>query len=111
MTPRPVAVYVAADPVDLRGSFDRLAATTRNVLGLDPGTGALFLFFNRRRDLLKALWWDRNGFALLAKRLSKSTFARLDRRDAQGPYLEVSAADFARLVAGLPLSSVPTLIH
>ena len=55
MTPRPVVVYVAADAVDLRGSFDRLVATTQSVLGLNPGSGALFLFFNRRRDLLKAL--------------------------------------------------------
>jgi len=61
MTPGAVTVYLALGPVDLRGAFDQLAALTRQVLSLDPTSGALFLFVNRRRNRLKALWWDHNG--------------------------------------------------
>jgi transposase len=65
MTAGTMAVYLALDPVDLRGAFDRLAAITRQVLSLDPASGALFLFFNKKRNRLKALWWDRNGYTIL----------------------------------------------
>ena len=99
-----VVVYLAVGPVDLRGAFDRLAAVTRGVLELDPSSGALFLFVNRRRNRVKALWWDKNGWVILYKRLSRGTFQipKVDERDAK--HLEISAADFARLVAGLPVS-------
>jgi transposase len=50
MTPGAVTVYLALGPVDLRGAFDQLAALTRQVLSLDPTSGALFLFVNRRRN-------------------------------------------------------------
>ncbi|AUX38829.1 uncharacterized protein SOCE26_002090 [Sorangium cellulosum] len=56
--------------MDLRGAFDRLAAITRQVLCLDPASGALFLFLNRKRNRLKALWWDRNGYTILYNHLS-----------------------------------------
>ena len=62
-----VRVFLAVGPVDLRGAFDQLAAVTRQVLGEDPKSGALHLFYNRRRNRLKALWWDRNGYTLLYK--------------------------------------------
>ncbi|XYI00997.1 IS66 family insertion sequence element accessory protein TnpB [Sorangium sp. So ce1128] len=61
MIPATIAVYLAVGPVDLRGAFDRLAAITRQVLCLDPASGALFLFLNKRRNRLKALWWDVMG--------------------------------------------------
>ena len=53
MIAKPVAVYLAISPVDLRGAFDQLAAVTRKVLSLDPASGALFVFLNRRRNRLK----------------------------------------------------------
>jgi hypothetical protein len=71
--PAKVAIYAAVTPVDLRRSFDGLSAAARDVLGADPRGGALFLFFNRGRDRVKILWYDRNGFCLLT---SGSTAAR-----------------------------------
>jgi transposase len=99
-----VVVYLAVGPVDLRGAFDRLAAVTRGVLELDPSSGALFLFINRRKNRVKALWWDKNGWVILYKRLSRGTFQipKVDERESK--HVEISAADFARLVAGLPVS-------
>jgi len=107
----PVAVYLALGPVDLRGAFDQLAAVTRKVLSLDPASGALFLFLNRRRNRLKALWWDRNGYTLLYKRLAKGTFPLPTVEEADGACLEISAEDFARLLSGLPIGEPRRIVH
>ena len=101
MMPANLAVYLAVGEVDLRGAFDRLAAVTRQVLRKDPESGALFLFLNRRRDRLKVLWFDRNGYVILYKRLCKGTF-RVPQVRPDAPCVEISAGDFARLLAGLP---------
>jgi transposase len=101
-----MAVYLAVEPVDLRGAFDRLAAITRQVLSLDPASGALFLFLNRRRNRLKALWWDRNGYTILYKRLSKGTFPLPSFTEADGSCVEISAQDFAQLLAGLAVNTM-----
>ena len=74
MIPAKVAIYAAVTHVDLRRSFDGLSAAARDVLGGDPRGGALFLFFNRGRDRVKILWYDRSGFCLLYKRLDRGTF-------------------------------------
>lgn len=114
MSPSGIAVFLASGPVDLRGSFDRLAALTRQVLRLDPASGALFLFVNRRRNRLKALWWDRNGYTLLFKRLSKGTFAVPQLEEPHGSSLQITTEDFARLLSGLPIGTTgpgPQIIH
>ena len=63
------------EPVDMRKSFDGLFGLVTSVLDEDPLSPTLFVFFNRRRTLLKALYWDRTGFCLLAKRLEHGRFA------------------------------------
>ena len=57
----------------MRGSFDALGGHVRR-LSADPLDGHVYLFVNRRRRLLKALWWDRTGWAIFAKRLERGTF-------------------------------------
>lgn len=75
MTPAAVAIFVCTVAVDLRASFDRLAALARLHVGRDPlADGAIYLFLNRARTHAKALWWDRSGSALLYKRLERGTF-------------------------------------
>jgi len=100
-----VRVFLSVGPVDLRGAFDQLAAITRQVLREDPKSGALYLFVNRRKNRLKALWWDRNGYTLLYKRLSSGTFAVPAAPQGEAPCVQISAADFARLLAGLPITA------
>jgi transposase len=72
--PVSVRIYVARGAVDMRKTFDGLCALTRDALRLDPFTGHVFVFFNRRRDRIKLLLWERNGFWLLYKRLERGTF-------------------------------------
>ena len=63
--PPTVRVFVAVEPIDMRGSFDSLAGAVRR-LGLDPVDGHLYLFLNRRRRIAKALWFDGSGWCVLA---------------------------------------------
>jgi hypothetical protein len=63
-----VRVYLAKEPADMRKSFDALAALVQGSLGLDPLSGHLFVFVNKRRDRVKILYWDRDGLAVWAKR-------------------------------------------
>lgn len=68
-------VFLALQPVDLRGSFNRLAALTESVLAQDPVSGHWFVFSNRRRNRLKILFWDGSGLWVCAKRLEQGRFS------------------------------------
>ena len=63
--PRAVRVYVATEPVNMRRSFDGLTAEVRSVLVLDPLSGHVFAFINRRRNQVKLLMWTRGGFTVV----------------------------------------------
>lgn len=71
MIPVNVRILVCTEPVDMRRGFDSLAQLARDKLQQDPRSGALLIFTGRRRDRLKALWWDRNGYCVLYKRFTK----------------------------------------
>ena len=67
-------VYIACGYADLRRGIDGLAAMVQQQFNLDPFTNALFLFCGRRRDRIKALYWEGNGFVLLYKRLENGKY-------------------------------------
>ena len=71
--PATVRVFVATEPVDMRGSFDSLAGRIRR-LGLEPSDGHLYVFVSRRRHLLAVLYFDGSGWVLVKKRLEAGTF-------------------------------------
>lgn len=100
--PSLVRVYAAVRPVDMRKSFDGLANATR-MLGQDPMNGALYLFFNRRADLVKCLWWDQGGWCLFAKRLGKGTFSRPPAPDELGTAVEIDGTALAMILNGVDL--------
>lgn len=68
-------VFLRRAPTDMRRGFDGLCGLVRAEFELDPADGSLFVFVNRRRDMVKALHWDRDGFVLWAKRLERGRFA------------------------------------
>jgi transposase len=96
-----VRVFVASVPVDLRWSFDRLAACAATVLGQDPLSGHLFVFRNRSGDRAKILYWDRTGYCLWYKRLEKGTF---HLPSASEPSVEMCAAELMLLLEGIDLA-------
>jgi transposase len=96
-----VRIYLATGATDLRRSIDGLAALVRERFTLDPLSGHLFLFRNRRGDRLKILAWDRSGFVIVYKRLEQGTFT-WPADDASGP-VEMRSADLALLLAGVDL--------
>jgi transposase len=97
-----IRVYLATEPADMRKSFDGLAALASSNLALDPLSGHLFVFINKRRDRIKVLYWDRDGMAVWAKRLERGTFrvpvVAADR-------VEMTTADLAALLAGIDLNT------
>ena len=67
-------VYLAAGITDMRKAINGLSMLVEDQLELDPFSGHLFVFCNRRRNMIKVLYWDRNGFCLWQKRLEKYRF-------------------------------------
>ena len=67
-------VYIACGYTDLRRGIDGLAGLVRQQFRLDPFSNTLFLFCGRKRDRIKALYWEGNGFLLLYKRLERGVY-------------------------------------
>lgn len=99
--PATVRIFIAVDPVDLRGSFDALAGHVRRQRG-DPLDGHLYVFLNARRTLMKVLWFDRNGWAIYSKRLERGTFEIPEVQDG-ARRVAVDAAQLAMIIEGVPL--------
>lgn len=97
--PPSVRVFVCRAPTDMRKSFDGLCALVESVLRQDPFSGHLFIFANRRRDKLKALYWDRSGFVQMYKRLEAGTFWLPDAD-------EIGSRELVMLLEGLHVSEV-----
>lgn len=87
------------EPVDLRKSFYGLVGLVKERLAEEPLSGTLFVFLNRRRTLLKSVYWDRTGLCLFAKRLERGRF-RLPQEELKQ---ELSAQVFQLLLDGIEL--------
>ncbi|MCA9632096.1 MAG: IS66 family insertion sequence element accessory protein TnpB [Myxococcales bacterium] len=101
--PPAVRIFVAKKPADMRKQFDGLAALVIDAIDEDPQSGHLFVFYNKRRDRVKVLWWDRSGYLLLCKRLEQGRFNIFDRADGSRESFEVSASELALLLEGIDL--------
>ena len=101
--PSSVRIYVAAEPVDLRKGFYKLAAVARTVVDEDPLSGHIFVFLNRRRNRVKCLWWDRTGWLMLYKKLERGTFALPTEPLPGQAHIEVDAAELGLMLEGIDL--------
>ena len=100
-------VFLARQVTDMRKSFRGLLALTEAVLRQDPASGHLFVFVNRRRDLLKILHWDGGGFWIWYRRLERGTFQlpTTDAADEQAG-IELTPAQLSLILEGIDWTSV-----
>ena len=103
--PASVRVYLCLTPCDMRKSFDSLHALVREQLALDAFAGHLFVFTSRRRDRVKILYWDRDGFAVWGKRLEEGTYAVPLGDDGAEKRREITAQELGALLSGIDLST------
>ena len=102
-------VFLSRAPVDFRKAHDGLCALVRDEFRDDPFSGDVFVFFNKARDRIKLLLWDRNGFWLLYKRLERGTFP-FDVRGA-GARVEISRAQLSMILEGIDGRSAKISSH
>jgi transposase len=103
--PHPVRVFLHAPATDLRKGFDALAGLVSSAFGQDPTCGHLFLFINRRRDRLKAIYWDRDGLAIWYKRLETPGRFQLPVIAPDAVSVEMSPTQLSLILSGIDLSS------
>ena len=103
LMPMGVRVFLVVEPVDLRGSFYRLAAHVRGLLGEDPQEGSLYVFLGKRGSLVKVLFWDRSGYCIFAKRLERGRFHLPKELPIGENQHEVDFATLTLLLEGIDL--------
>lgn len=104
MLPTSTRIFVCTQPVDLRKSFDGLARCTRELLDRDPASGAVFLFTGKRGSSMKVLWWDRSGYCILYKRLTRGLF-RIPAAVSGETSVAIDAHELALILEGVELPS------
>jgi transposase len=101
MIPSQVRIFVCTERQDMRRSFDALALAVRERLGLEPESGSLFVFASKRGNRVKVLWFDRNGYCLLYKRLHRALFELPDATSIDRPLASIDARALAALLRGV----------
>ena len=96
--PGSTRIFLHRGATDMRKGFDGLAGMVRKHFRTDVLSGALFVFVNRRRTYVKILYWDRDGFAIYAKRLERGTF-RIPVADTD--QVELTPAELSMLLEGI----------
>lgn len=102
--PPSVRLFVATQPVDGRKGADTLMVLVRDVFHHDPLSGHLFIFFSRRCDRVRVVYWDRTGFAMWSKRLERGRFKPTFSADGELGATAIEAAELALIVEGIDLS-------
>ena len=102
--PPSVRVFLATQPVDGRKGPDSLMSIVRDVFGEDPLGGHLFVFFSKRCDRVRIVYWDRNGFAMWTKRLESGRFRPSFSADGRLAPVRVEAAELSLIIEGIDLA-------
>ena len=104
-----IHIHFCLSPVDMRKSIDVLCSLVMDLLEQSPQSGHLFVFYNRSRDKVKSLYWDKNGFVMHYKRLEKSRF-KLKGLEKDGSIL-LSENQLQWLLAGLDFRVMEAFSH
>lgn len=107
MIPSGVEIFVALDPIDLRWSFDRLAGIAEERLGRKARSGALFVFFGKRRTSLKILFADASGICLFYKRLDRGTYRLPEALEPGASSVVLDERALDDLLDGIDLEAAP----
>ena len=102
--PPSVRLFVATQPVDGRKGADSLMVIVRDVFRHDPLSGHLFVFFSKRRDRVRIVYWDRNGIAMWTKRLERGRFRPAFSADGRLMPHAIEAAELALIIEGIDLA-------
>ena len=97
-------VFLFLQPVDMRKSFRGLCQLAESVLKEDPASGHWFAFVNRRRDRLKLLGWDGQGFWIWYKRLESGVFQK-PKTEGESTQLEIDVTQLSLIINGIDLNS------
>ena len=107
MIPSGVEIFVALEPIDLRWSFDRLAGIAEERLGRKARSGALFVFFGKRRTSLKILFADASGICLFYKRLDRGTYRLPEALEPGASSVVLDERALDDLLDGIDLEAAP----
>jgi transposase len=97
-------IFVCTAPIKMNFSFDTLMGLAQQTFDQDPVSGHLFLFFNRKRDRIKILFWDADGFCIWYKRLEVGVFQLPVATEGQEG-VELNCSQLNRLLGGLDLNN------
>ena len=98
-----VKVFVCRKAVDMRKSFNGLSGAVVEIVDHDPQSGHVFVFFNTRRTMMKALVWESSGYWVLAKRLDRGRFQVFESASGTASRFEITSSDLALLLDGIDL--------
>lgn len=101
---------LATEPIDLRRGHDGLVTLVRSLWKADPYSGSLFVFFGRRMDRVKILFFSAGGFVVYYKRLERGRFS-MPRVPEGATQIALEPASLAMLLDGIDLRSVPRPAH
>lgn len=99
--PSNVRLFLAAQPTDLRRSFGGLSTLVQGSFGAEPTSGDLFIFLNRRATQVRILFWDRDGYCVVMKKLEAGTFRRVKDGAEGTSHVEIDAGELAMLLEGI----------
>jgi transposase len=106
MIPHGVEIFVGLDAIDLRWGFERLAGHVAERIGREARSGAVFVFFGRRRTALKILFYDGTGLCLFYKRLDAGTFRVLEATGDGAASLTIDERALDALLDGIDVEKV-----
>ena len=101
--PPSVRIFLYTQPADMRCGFNKLSMLADNIMGQDPFSGHLFVYFNKRGDKCKILFWDRTGFCIWYKRLEEGSFERISN-PSQATSLEINMTMLSLILEGIDIS-------
>jgi len=111
LLPRSVNIYVATNPVNLRKSFDGLMNEVRSVLNRNPLNGHVYVFLNRRKNMVKLLVWTRGGFTIIQKRLERGCFTFQKQVNEEAQSVQIEEHELAMLLEGIEVKTTRTAVR